>query len=73
MSEDVYFIVKEIFLKVVQSGNHSENKMLRNELLILISYLVDKDMIFELDCQYFGSLNYDAKKYKGLKNADIVQ
>ena len=50
LTEDVYFIVKEIFLKVVQSGNHSENKMLRNELLILIAYLLDKDFVFELDC-----------------------
>ena len=44
--------------------------MLRNELLILIAYLLDKDFVFELDCQYLSGLSYDIKRHKGLKNGD---
>lgn len=44
--------------------------MLRNELLILIAYLLDKDLIFDLDSQYIFSLQYDIKRHKGVKNGD---
>jgi hypothetical protein len=46
--------------------------MLRNELLILIAYLLDKDFIFDLDCQYISDLTYDIRKHKGLKNGDMT-
>lgn len=44
--------------------------MLRNELLVLIAYLLDKEQVFSLDCDYLSSPFYDPKKQRGISFSD---
>ena len=73
LTEDVYFIIKEIFFKVIQGQSHAESKMLRNELLILIVYLLDREAIFHFDCQQIEAPSLEVSKFQQFKDQDISQ
>ena len=59
-SEDIVFALRELFLDIMKRGYKLEDKCLRNELLILINYiLTHPDMIpFLVDVPYKKHFNH---------------